>query len=262
MSIGTLEQLFEFELHGVEVPAAMRFHVPGLGLEGQLQSGTPLRLTVRVDGTTELAAEARAGSFAQLVYHRLLLRFGAKIERSVPPSCVHRSFATRGTTASPAVSTASDALNMHVIIRRSPVVLSAAELKALVRDVEALVVTPQPPTSAQLYTAIAMYAAGLESQNKVVRFLVFYSALALAALFKWHDGNQENVDRLVLERNPQLTISPSPKKPNVNETLYTKLRNDFIHAEDRGRDPAGAIAAIEAEINQFQHDVSLVFSNL
>ena len=91
---------------------------------------------------------------------------------------------------------------MHVIIRRSPVVLSAAELKALVRDVEALVVTPQPPTSAQLYTAIAMYAAGLESQNKVVRFLVFYSALALAALFKWHDGNQENVDRLVLERNP------------------------------------------------------------
>ena len=122
-------------------------------------------------------------------------------------------------------------------------------------------ITPQPATSAQLYTAIAMYTAGLESPNKVVRFLVLYCALALAALFKWHSGKQQNVDKLLQERNSQLTPLRSPK-PGKVETLYTKLRNDLLHMEERACDPAAAIAAIEAHIDQFQHDVSLVLSGL
>jgi len=106
-----------------------------------------------------------------------------------------------------------------------------------------------------------MYAVGLESQNKAVRFLVLYSALALAALFKWHDGKQQNVDKLLRETNSQLTVSPAPKT-GKDETLYTKLRNDLVHAEERGSDPAGAIAAIEAHIDQFQNDVSMALSGL
>jgi hypothetical protein len=54
----------------------------------------------------------------------------------------------------------------------------------------------------------------------------------------------------------------SPTTKNVQETLYTKLRNDLIHAEERGCDPTADIAAIEKHIAQFQHDVWLVFSNL
>jgi hypothetical protein len=65
----------------------------------------------------------------------------------------------------------------------------------------------------------------------------------------------------LLDKNPQLTRSPSPKT-GKDETLYTKLRNDLVHAEERGCDPAGAIAAIEAHIDQFQRDVSLVLSGL
>jgi len=107
-----------------------------------------------------------------------------------------------------------------------------------------------------------MYAAGLESQNQVVRFVVLYSALALAALFKWHDGRQQNVDRLILDRNPGIPKSASPRNKNAQETLYTKLRNDLIHAEERGCDPAWAIAAIARHISEFQRDVALVFSHL
>ena len=100
-----------------------------------------------------------------------------------------------------------------------------------------------------------------EAQNKVARFLVLYATLALAALFKWQDGKQQNVDKLLLERNPQLTLSPSPKT-GKDEALYTKLRNDLIHAEERGCDRAPAMSAIEVHIDRFQHDVSLVLLNL
>ena len=62
--------------------------------------------------------------------------------------------------------------------------------------------------------------------------------------------------------NSAITMSVSPKNKSVQETLYTKLRNDLIHAETRGSDSAAAIAAIETHVAQFQHDVSLIFSQL
>jgi hypothetical protein len=96
----------------------------------------------------------------------------------------------------------------------------------------------------------------------VVRFLVFYSALALAALFKFGNGNQQKVDQLLVTRNAAIPQSAHPKRPTVMETIYTKLRNDLIHAEERGCDPAAAIEAIQAKITEFQRDVAGVLLNL
>ncbi len=212
-------------------------------------------------GVPEHEAVARANKIAQTLYRRSLLRFGCYIERSEPPRAIQRTHAPCygrnwwetivGKATGKAFVGASITVN-----------LSQRDVDDLAKDVALRVITPDVPTSAQLYTAIDMYAAGLESQNKVVRFLVFYSALALAALFKWHDGRQQNVDRLIQDSNPSVSVSASPKFQNVNETLYTKLRNELIHAEERGCDPAGAIAAIENYIPQFQRDGSLVFSRL
>ena len=151
--------------------------------------------------------------------------------------------------------------------------LSQREIDDLANDVALRVIAEEVPTAGQLYTAIDMYAAGLESQNNVVRFLVLYSALALAALFKEGSGGggQENIDALIQKRN-RVTVYPRPVKPrrrgtkraakSVTETLYTKLRNDLIHAEERGCDPKAAIAAIEKHIGDFQDAVSRVFSQL
>jgi hypothetical protein len=185
------------------------------------------------------------------------VHFGGHIERSGPPRLIGKRFTPDGSVSATAIVTGQ----AHTIGRGS-VVLTQRDVDDLAKDVQLRVITPELATSAQLYAAVAMYATGLESQNKVVRFLVFYSALALAALFKWHDGRQQKVDRLILDRNPQIARSVSPTNKNVQETLYTKLRNDLIHAEERGCDPGGAIAAIEKHIAQFQNDVWLVFSNL
>jgi hypothetical protein len=253
----TAERIFELPLHGVDIPMPSTIDVPEFQLTAELQAGAPLRLKVRVTDVSEQEADTRANRVAQTLYRRFLLQFGRHIERSEPlRSIAHLS-------SFPGTASMSGKTTGKALVGASPtVILPLDEVDDLVKDVALRVITPEVPTSAQLYTAIDMYAAGLESQNKVVRFLVFYSALALAALFKWHDGRQQNVDRLIQDSNPSVSVSASPKFQNVNETLYTKLRNELIHAEERGCDPAGAIAAIENHLPQFQRDVSLVFSRL
>jgi len=251
------EQTFEFFLQGVEIPSHTIFDVPELQLTAELKPGAAMQLKVSVRDVFEQEADRRANKFAQELYRRFLLRFGVHIERSEPPHVIQRTFTTDGSTSATAI-----AYGQSLTVGRRSVILSQRDVQDLAKDVQLRVITPELPMAAQLYAAVAMYATGLESPNKVARFVVFYSALALAALFKWHDGGQQKVDRLILDRNPQIAMSVSPRNKNVPETLYTKLRNDLIHAEERGCDPAAAIAGIEKHIAQFQHDVSLVFSRL
>jgi len=123
-------------------------------------------------------------------------------------------------------------------------------------------ITPQPVTSAQLYTAIDMYTVGIQASNSATRFLILYSALALASLFKVHSGNQSSVDKLMLVVRPSIPQSPSPKRKGENETVYTMLRNNLIHAEERGCDPEKAVAEIEKHVKDFQELVSHVFLSL
>lgn len=239
------------------MPLPATFEVQQQRLTAELKCQGALQLTVRVTDVPEREADRHAHRFAQELYMRFLLRFGQHIEGSASPRLITKSFTTDGSTRATAIP-AGQALT----IRHGSFILSQADLADLLKDVELRVTIPQLATSAQLYAALGMYAAGLESQNKVARFLVFYSALALAALFKLHEGKQANVDKLIVVVNPQITMSVSPKNKNVQETLYTKLRNDLIHAEERGSDSAAAISSIETHVAQFQHDVSLIFSQL
>jgi hypothetical protein len=258
----TYEQTFEFSLYGIEIPSNIMFNVPILHLTAQLEAGATLLLKIQITDISENVSQSTANYFVQELYRRLLLTFATNIEKAEPPRTISQAFTTNGTT--PVIITRQNITGKASIIKPN-IVLSEIDLDVVKREVELRIKTPQPVTSTELYTAIDMYTVGMESQNKVVRFLVFYTALSLAALFKWHEGKQDNVDRLLLERNPQLSTLPKLKKKknaNQNETIYTKLRNDFIHAEERSCDLKKAITTIEANIQQFQRDVSLVFSNL
>ena len=123
---------------------------------------------------------------------------------------------------------------------------------------------------APLYGAKEMLALGLKAKEPVVRFLILYSAMMLVALFRNSaDGTQQEVDKLLRDVNPglrQVTRPPrkkAKKKPTSDkETFYTKLRNDFVHAEERGWKPMDAVKAIEEHIAEFQRDVEEVFNRL
>jgi hypothetical protein len=202
------------------------------GIEAVLSASELLRLSIRVTTANAATAADYTNHVVAILYQRLLLRFGDRIERAHPP---------RPVGSTPPTPTA---------ISGNTAVAGSTELEELARDVEMRLMVPQLPTSAPLYAAVDMHTVALQSANKVVRFLVLYSALSLAALFKWHSTKQEKVDALLLGVQPTLLIIPSPR--GGTETLYTKLRNDFIHAEERSRDVVNAIAEIEAHTRRFQ----------
>jgi len=256
----TAEQIFELFVQGADIAALEKFNVPPLQLTAQLEPGKPLRLKVHVTDVPEQEADARAKKFAQELYSRFVLKFGGYIERSEQPRCIHKTFAGDVPHAKGRLSGKST--GKATAIGRLTATLPASDVNDLARDVELRVITPQVATAGSCTPPLICTLPDWKSQNKVVRFLIFYSALSLAALFKGHKGKQEDVNELILARNPLLSVTSSPVKKNGKETLYTKLQNDLIHAEERGCDPVGAIAAIEAHLNQFQHDVALVFSHL
>lgn len=253
MTTGILNQTFKFSLHGVAMPSAT-LEVPALQLTAKLEPAeSALQLKVCVRGVAEHEADGRAINLSQILYHRFLLKFGRDIDWSEPPRTITRTYTT---DSSSPVRTVSQNIGAKAFIVRPIVVLPQSEISDVARDVERRVIMKQPGTSTQLDTAIAMYAFGLESQNKIVRFLVLYSALALIA-----DGKQENIDELIRQANPTITLLPSPRK-NCVETVYTKLRNELIHSEDRGREPEKAIGGIKEYIGSFQQVVSLIFSKM
>jgi len=259
---GKLTALFEFELHGIGLPRRADLRASS-GIGAVLVPGDPPQLSVDIDGMDEATARAEASRVAYKLYERLLLRFGVNVDYSVPPHIVRATFVPEAAQPSPPTTSVSATFTGNATITAAATaVISEGNLDALVHEVEVRLVTPESPTSAELYAAIDMHVVGLEARTKVVRFLVLYSALALAALFRYHDGRQERVDELLLAQNTALPVQPSPRNAQWDETLYTKLRNDLIHAEERGRDPASAMRAIEASVQEFQRDVALVLSHL
>jgi hypothetical protein len=259
---GELIANFEFELRGLGLPRPAEFKTKD-GLKARLDPGKPPHLSVRIDGKDEVIARAEASNFAHKLYERLLLRFGANVDYSVPPRLVDSWFTPAAAQPSPPTNSVTASIPANAeIVAAATADISDTNLDALVYEIEVRWVTAVPATSAQLYTAIEMFLVGLEARNRVVRFLVLYSSLALAALFKCGLGTQEKVDELLLAQNAAIPVQPSPRPPHRNETQYTKLRNELIHAEGRGGDPAGAMRAIEGIVQQFQRDVILVLSNL
>jgi hypothetical protein len=255
------EHVFRLQLEGVSLPSQQTFSVPEKRLTAKLDACSPMQLTVRVTDVTELEADQRASQFAQMLYFRFLLRFGSRITKSERPTLSGKTVIMDDSISATAVAVKLPTLTVAILgAVTSP--LSQGALDELAGDIQLRFAVPELPTSAPLYAAIGMFAAGMEAQNSVVRFLILYSALTLASLFRWNRGGQTYVDRLLLERNPAIPTSASPKNVNMQETLYTKLRNDLVRAEERGWDPAVAIGAIEKNVSKFQRDATLVFSNL
>jgi hypothetical protein len=65
------------------------------------------------------------------------------------------------------------------------------------------------------------------------------------AKFKYGKGRQKQIDEVLTTADPSLTLS------SKGETEFTEARNDFIHADERGRDPAAAMSRIDAVASRF-----------
>jgi len=113
---------------------------------------------------------------------------------------------------------------------------------------------PPPVTATDLVVAREMFLAGLAVENRVASFLISYAALAAFAAFKGGtDRPQARIDNILLAEDPNIKVvtRTDTSGRTMQETEFTAARNVFIHSEDRGRNPAAALASLEALTPRF-----------
>lgn len=104
------------------------------------------------------------------------------------------------------------------VVTKQDVILSDKERIQLATRLQ------QPPQPADVYTA---YRFATSQQDAVNRFMFLYNIL-----LRLHRDNQTLVDNFIRQEDPNVaeTPSPLPRKRNMMETVYTKLRNEVAHA--------------------------------
>jgi hypothetical protein len=115
--------------------------------------------------------------------------------------------------------------------------------------------TAPTPWANNLVIARQMFVAGLSVENRVAGFLITYAAVAVFATFKGRTGGlQARIDAVLTAEDPTIPALSRRKisGKTVSETEYTAARNDFIHSDERGRDPKAAMATIESLTPKFQ----------
>lgn len=78
------------------------------------------------------------------------------------------------------------------------------------------------------HALVALYRSALATDDPVAKFLILYLILYEISV------NQNNIDKLILTYAPLTIKTPSPKpskdgKPQLEETIYTRLRNEMAH---------------------------------
>ncbi len=107
----------------------------------------------------------------------------------------------------------------------------------------------------------------MQAEDKVVQFIILYSALALYALFKSAKRNkresiQDKIDAILRRQDPSLSRSSTPSPHTLGlETIYTRIRNEFVHAEERKKDKYAAMREIEQNITAFEGLVAKIINS-
>lgn len=70
----------------------------------------------------------------------------------------------------------------------------------------------------------SVFRSALNNDDPVVRFMMLYKIL----LHKFGD-NQREVDQFIRVSEPGVPETPRPDKPEIMETVYTRLRNEIGH---------------------------------
>jgi hypothetical protein len=96
----------------------------------------------------------------------------------------------------------------------------------------------QPIARPDLYSA---YRFVVNQGDDVARFMFLYSIL----LQLQPDDNQKYVDKVIRREMPNVPQSQRPDKPNVNETIFTRLRNELAH-----RRPGTTLEGTRREIQE------------
>lgn len=199
-----------------------------------------LRLEVVVPNTTEADGAARAERIATNVLEVLTVDHGDVVIHAGPLQLSGRVFGP-------------GAILGAARLAASAVVATYADRARVEAILQAALNYNRSPAAGSVRL---MYRLALESPQPVIRYLAVYSVLMLLAEVTGQakDPNhvvQSDVDAILLAEDRGIPTSPDPRRPSRSETQFTRARNDFIHAEDRGRDPRQAAREMGALVYRF-----------
>jgi hypothetical protein len=260
--LGTYTQSFTIPISGLEIAATCGVPLDDHGIKATLSTvGGQLEATLEIPNIDEASAPQLAIRVASLLRDALVLEFAKHVEHVGYLKPSGSRFNPNSQPGSPRIRiAAADELSISLGEGVSPYRPDSLRLRNVARGVAMRLQVGEIPTSADLYTAKEMFRVGMQSTDKVARFLVLYSAVGLMVMFKdsSKQPSQPNVDELLKSVNASLHPSPAPSGPRKGkpEGPYSKLRNDFVHAEERNKNPSAARTAIEANIKVFQRDVA------
>jgi hypothetical protein len=80
----------------------------------------------------------------------------------------------------------------------------------------------QPTPRGEAY--YGLFRSARMATSPVEEFLVLYQVLLMLV-----GDRQEDVDRFLVAEEPSVPQTPSPHRPGISETMYTRLRNELAH---------------------------------
>ena len=92
----------------------------------------------------------------------------------------------------------------------------------------------------------AVYRLGAAQHDSLASFMLLYNVLLQLC-----DDRQTAVDELIRSVRPGVPVSPSPLKPGMTETFYTRLRNEVAHPRE-GISLAKTSAEIRNIVREFR----------
>lgn len=260
--LGKLNQTFVGTIQGINFATPLDFQMPGFGLRGSVSSeDSRIVLKVEISNTEEVAGSRLGIRVAEEFWGVLVAEFSYHIRLSSEVRLESSNFAPSAISgAAPVRVKVAEQLLVNDCSTVTLFNPDASEITALANNVDWKLKVPEMAILTDLYTARKMFFVGMQIQDHAARFLILYSAVCLASLFKSSNCSQSTVDDLFKLANSSLPFStiPSGPKKGKYESLYAKLRNNFVHAEGRGKDPVTARHAIESHSPEFQKDVSIL----
>jgi hypothetical protein len=122
-------------------------------------------------------------------------------------------------------------------------VLAPAIVPDATRRQELAKLLERPFARADLFSA---YRFAVNQSDDVARFMFLYNIL-----LQLHNDDQGQVDNFIRVETPTVSQRPRPDKPQITETVYTRLRNEVSHTR-AGVTPDRTRTEIAANVVAFQ----------
>jgi len=156
--IGTYEQSFETVIRGLEFTVAKVLDVPERNLSVSLAPSEVgiVTITIQIRNTSQNAGGSLARRIADDLFDELLLKFGAHVTETFAPKPNSPSFSVFDASGRETVcKEVSDVISIslgptseHTFYKPN-----LEEINSITRRIHFHLITPQQPTSAQLYSA-------------------------------------------------------------------------------------------------------------